>query len=213
VVIPTLSYTVPDVANQRPGTLVYGSSLTPPGQLAYLDGGDCRVQALSYAGGRLYLTFSTSITDQTGRFKVGAAYVVLSPTYRGGVLAATVLNQGYLVINNNHLLRPAIAVNAQGAGAITATLVGPDWYPSAAVIPFSTFSTPSTLQVGAVGTQPEDGFTGYPGGGGVGVARWGDYNSAVATSDGAISVVVQYIGSYPRTEFANWNTYIMRMQP
>lgn len=213
VVIPTLSYTVPNVATQRPGTLVYGSSLTPPGQLAYLDGGDCRVQALSYAGGRLYLTFSTGITDQTGRFEVGAAYVVLSPTYRGGVLAATVLNQGYLVINNNHLLRPAIAVNAQGTGAITATLVGPDWYPSVAMIPFSTFSTPSTLQVGVVGTQPEDGFTGYPGGGEVGVARWGDYNSAVATSDGAIWMVVQYIGNYPRTEFANWNTYIMRMQP
>ena len=213
VVIPTLSYTVPDVATQRPGTLVYGSSLTPPGQLAYLDGGDCRVQALSYAGGRLYLTFPTGVTDQTGRFEVGGAYVVLSPTYRSGVLAATVLNQGYLVINNNHLLRPAIAMNAQGAGAITATLVGPDWYPSATVIPFSTFSTPSTLQVGAVGTQPEDGFTGYPGGGDVGVARWGDYNSAVATSDGAIWMVVQYIGSYPRTEFANWNTYVVRMLP
>lgn len=213
VIIPSLSYSEPDVSAQRPGSLPYGSSLTPRGQLAYLDGGDNRVQALSYAAARLYLTFPTSITDQTGRIGVGGAYVVLSPTYRGGVLTATVLNQGYLLVNGDNLLRPAIAVNAQGNGAITATLVGPDYYPSAAVIPFYSLSTPSTLLVGGVGTLPEDGFTGYPDGGGVGVARWGDYNTAVATSDNAIWAVAQYIGTFPRSEYANWNTYVMRIQP
>jgi predicted pyridoxine 5'-phosphate oxidase superfamily flavin-nucleotide-binding protein len=69
------------------------------------------------------------------------------------------------------------------------------------------------LQVAAAGTLPEDGFTGYPDGGGFGVARWGDYNTSIVTSDGAIWMVVQYIGSFPRTDFANWNTYIVRVQP
>ena len=213
IVISTLSYTFPDVANQRPGPLPYGWSLIPTGQLAFLDGGDCRVQSLSYASGRLYLTFPTAITDETGRFGVGGAYVVLSPTFRNGVLAGSVLNQGYLLLNGNHLLRPAIAVNAQGRGVIAATLVGSSRYPSAALIPFDTFSTPLALQVAGEGALPEDGFSGYPDGGGAGIARWGDYNTAVATSDGAIWMVAEYIGNYPRTEFANWNTYVMRRQP
>jgi hypothetical protein len=134
---------------------------------------------------------------------------VISPTYRGGVLAGTAMYQGYLLLNSNYLLRPAIAVNAQGSGAIAVTLVGPDWYPSAAVIPFTTGIAPSNLLVSRPGTLPEDGFTGYPDSGGVGVARWGDYNGAVATADGSIWMVAQYVGTYPRTDYANWNTYIM----
>jgi hypothetical protein len=213
VEISTLSYLVPNVAQQRPGPLPYGSSLTPRGVLAFLDGGDNRVQALTYAGARLYATFPTGVVDQNGHFQVGGAFVVLAPTYRNAVLAATVVNQGYLLVNGNNLLRPAIAVNPQGSGAITATLVGPDWYPSSVLIPFDTFSTPSALQIAGMGTMPEDGFTGYPGDGTAGVARWGDYNTAVATNDGAIWMVAQYIGTFPRTTLANWNTYITRFQP
>ena len=211
--IPTLSYRYPGFATQPPGPLPLGSSLSPPAAVPYLDGGDLRVLSLSYASGRLFLTVQTGLNDEVGRWVVGAAYVVLSPTFRNGTLAATTLNQGYLMVNNNHLLRPAIAVNAQGRGAIAATLVGPDWYPSAALIPFDTFSTPTGLQVGAQGTAPEDGFSAYSIGGGWGVARWGDYNTAVAAGDGSIWMVAQYIGNYARTDFANWNTYIMHKQP
>jgi hypothetical protein len=213
IITPTLNYTYPDVATQRPGPLPYGSSLTPPGTLAYLDGGDTRVQLLSYASGRLFFTLPTAVPDASGRWVVGAAYVILSPSYRNNVLGASVLNQGYLFVNGNHVLRPAIAVNAQGRGAIAVTLVGNDWYPTAAFVPIDTFSTPATLQTAGLGALPEDGFTGYPGGGAVGLARWGDYNSAVATSDGAIWLLAEYIGNYPRTDYANWNTYIVRMQP
>jgi hypothetical protein len=83
------------------------------------------------------------------------------------------------------------------------------------LIPFDTFSAPLALQVAGVGAMPEDGFTGYPDLGvvSIGVARWGDYSSAVATSDGAIWMVTEYIGNYPRTDFANWNTFVMRKQP
>jgi hypothetical protein len=171
------------------------------------------VLCLTYAGGRLYLTLQAGVTDQNGNQLAGGAYIVISPTFRGGVLAAQVLNDGYLLVNGNNLLRPTIAVNAAGIGAIGVTLVGPGWYPSAAVIPFQTFLNPSTLQVAAAGTLPEDGFSGYYSYGGDGIARWGDYNTAVAAADGSIWMAVQYIGSYPRTQFANWNTYVIQMQP
>jgi hypothetical protein len=69
------------------------------------------------------------------------------------------------------------------------------------------------LNVANIGSLPEDGFTGYPGGYGAGIARWGDYNSAVAASDGSIWMGIQFIGSAPRTEFANWQTFIVRKRP
>jgi hypothetical protein len=213
IIVPTLAYAIPVAASQRPGSTPLGTA--EGARLEYLDGSDYRVLCLTYSTGRLYLTFQTGTTDQNGKFVDGAAYIVLSPTYRSGVLAAQVLNQGYLVVNGNHLLRPAIAVNAQPvpSGAIAVTLVGPDYYPSAALIPFQTFSTPSTIQVAAAGALPEDGFTGYPIVGGDGIARWGDYNTAVAASDGSIWMAVEYIGNFQRTTYANWNTYVMQNQP
>jgi hypothetical protein len=212
IVVPTLNYAFPDVAQQRAGSTPYGSSFTPPAPLEFLDGGDTRVQSLVYAGGRLYLSLPTGINDINGNWVVGGAYIVLTPTYRAGVLAANVLDQGYLLVNGSHLLRPAIAVNAQGVGAIAVTLVGATWYPTAALIPYATSAKPVNLEVAATGALPEDGFTGYPSGNGDGVARWGDYNTAVAASDGTIWMVVEYIGNYPRTQAANWNTYVIRYQ-
>ena len=39
-------------------------------------------------------------------------------------------------------LRPSIAVDALGRGAISFTLAGPNFYPSAAYVPFSGFGDP-----------------------------------------------------------------------
>jgi hypothetical protein len=211
--VQVLTYTFPDVANQRPGPLPYGSSLSPPGALSFLDGGDPRVLSVSYSGGRLYATLATQVTDEGGRLLVGAAYVILSPTFRAGTLMTSVLRQGYVMVRNNHLLRPAIAVTPQGRGAIAFTLVGPDYYPSAAFLPIETFSTGAAIQVFAQGASPEDGFTGYPGGFGAGVARWGDYSAAVAASDGSVWMAAEYIPNTGRTEFANWGTFLTRYIP
>jgi len=217
VLIPTLPYYTPTPATQKPGPTPLGTSVGDP--LEYLDGGlDNRVQGLTYSTGRLYLTFQTGVSDVNGVYVDGGAYVVLSPTFRNGTLAAQVLNEGYLLLSGNHLLRPSIAVNSQPipTGAIAVTLTGPNYYPSAALIPFQTFNTPTTIEIAAPGALPEDGFTGYPAipaSGGSSVARWGDYNTAVAASDGSIWAVVEYIGNFARTTYANWNTYIMRNQP
>jgi hypothetical protein len=211
--VPTLTYRFPGLATQRDGPLPYGSSLTPAGALAYLDGSDMRVLSLSYAGGRLWATLASQVTDDTGRSTVGGAYVILSPTLRGSTLAARVLLQGYLVAGNHHILRPAVAVNAQGRGAIAFTLVGPDYFPSAAFVPIDTISTGSDITVAALGALPEDGFTAYPGGPAVGIARWGDYSGAVADVDGSVWMTAEYIPNAPRTEFANWGTFLWRRSP
>jgi hypothetical protein len=208
--VGTLTYSFPDVATQRPGPLPYGSKLFPPnGFLTYIDGGDTRILSLSYASGRLYATLATQVTDTNNRSLVGGAYVVFSPVFRGGALAAPVFRQGFLVATNNHLLRPAIAVNAQGRGAIAFTLVGPDYFPSAAFIPIDSSATPSALQVVALGTAPEDGFSGYQ----FGVARWGDNSAAVVSSDGTIWMAMENIPNTPRTDFANWGTFLMPYKP
>jgi len=206
-----LTHVYPDVATQRPGPLPYGSSVS--GVLAYLDGGDNRVLSVSYAGGRLYATFATGVTDEDARQLVGGAYVVLATNFRGGVLATQLLRQGYLLVRGNHLLRPAIAVNSLGRGAITFTLVGPGYYPSAAFVPFDTNSTGPSIQVAAFGMSPEDGFSGYSFAGFPGVARWGDYSAAVAASDGSIWMATEYVPDAPRTQLANWGTYLSRYLP
>ncbi|MDQ6663830.1 MAG: hypothetical protein M3Z23_05515, partial [Acidobacteriota bacterium] len=195
---------------QRPGPIPYGSSLGA--RLPVIDGGDTRVLSVTYSGGRLYSTFATKVTDENGTTLVGGAYVILSPTFRAGILAAPVFREGYLLVKNNHLLRPAIGINAKGAGSIAFTLVGPDYYPSAAFVPFSASSTGPAVEIVRPGAAPEDGFTAYPPAG-LGVARWGDYSTAVAGADGTIWMSTEYIPNSPRTLAANWGTFLFNYVP
>jgi hypothetical protein len=123
------------------------------------------------------------------------------------------LNQGYLTVTNNHILRPSIAVNARGEGAIVFTLVGPDYYPSAAWAPIGVSNPPAAIQIAGAGTAPEDGFTGYLPSPSAPVARWGDYSTARAAADGSIWMVTEYIPGGPRTTGANWGTYIAKYVP
>jgi hypothetical protein len=212
--VTTEPYFYPDVATQRPGPIPYGASLVPPGQLEFLDGNpDSRVQSVSYSGGRLFVTLPTQVVDLSGKSVVGGAYIILAPTYRNGILDATVLQQGYLSVANNHILRPAVAVNAQGGGAIAFTLVGPDYFPSAAFVTLDLLNAPSSVQIASAGAAPEDGFTGYPPSPSAPVARWGDYSSAAVSEDGSIWMTTEYIPDGPRTTAANWGTYIWRLVP
>jgi len=213
-IVATQPYSTPPNANQKPGPLPYGSTQIP-GFEAPVDTLDCRMLSLVAAAGRLYVTFAALVQDQSTQYLAGVAYFVLSPTFRG-TLAATVLAQGNLVTNNNHLVKPSFGVNAQGQGALAFTLVGPGYYPSAAFVPVNAFSPPNTsfslgsaIQLAAPGAAPEDGFTGYQDG----VARWGDYSTSVTGSDGSIWMIAEYIPNLPRTTFANWGTFLMHYVP
>ena len=214
IIVPTLPYIIPNVsALQKNGPLTLGGDITqynPPFTVARpIDGGDSRVQSVIYAGGKLYLSWATLVTDENLHNLSGGIYTVVTPTYRLGALAASVNKQGYLQVSNNNLLRPYWAVNSKGKGAIVFTLVGPDYFPSAAFITADSTSIGTSVQIAAAGIGPEDGFTGYDDG----VARWGDYSTAVATADGSIWMVGQYIPNLPRTIFANWGTYVFRYVP
>lgn len=207
VVVPSMIYGLPPVAKQPEGPRPYGKSVN--GGLPFIETGDTRALSLMYVGGRLYVALSTRVFDEAGRNLAGIGYIVVSPTLRKNALTGTVVQQGYLAVSNNYLLFPTMAVNSQGRGAIAATLVGPDWYPSAVFVPFTTFTTPTTLRVVSAGLMPEDGFTGYEGS----PSRWGDYSSAVVSTDGSLWVASEYIGNLPRTEFANWQTFIAQFKP
>jgi hypothetical protein len=208
-IVPTEVVTSSALANQRPGPTPLGTSMGA--RLEFLDGGDSRVQSVVYVGGLLYVTQETLILDDNGHNVIGGAYTILSTVSRG-VLTARVQRQGYYYVNNNHLLRPAIAVNTQGQGAVVFTLVGPDYYPSAAFLSISATSTGSTVQIAGAGGLPEDGFSGYSN---FGVARWGDYSAAVAASDGSIWMATEFIpnANVPRTTLANWGTYVIMFTP
>jgi hypothetical protein len=204
--VSTLRFLHPDPVNQKNGPIPYGNSVGAP--LSFIDGGDTRVQSVTYAGSRLYVTVASQVMDDTGRRVAGAAYVVLSPLFRSGAPGISVVRQGYLAVRQNHLLRPAIAVNAKGKGAIAVTLVGPNYYPSAAFIPVDGYPK-GPLYVAAAGTAPQDGFTGYEGF----PARWGDYSTATVAPDGSVWMIMQYIPDGLRTEVANWGTYVRRYDP
>ena len=218
--VATLAHVVPPYGvPQRPGTLTLGS------MLEFLDAdyfSDSRVLSTSYSGGRLFVTLASAVTDANNNQVAGGLYVVFAPTLRGGVLSATPpTKQGYLAATNNHILRPAISVNSQGRGAIAFTLVGPDYYPSAAFvsIDITTSAPPSAIQIAGAGVLPEDGFSGYgpipacPTCSGNGIARWGDYSTAVTSTDGTIWFVSEYIPNLPRTPLANWGTFISQYLP
>jgi hypothetical protein len=206
--LSTVRFLFPDAVSQKSGPIPLGSSMGAP--LSFIDGGDTRVQSVTYAGSRLYVTVASQVLDDTARRVVGAAYVVLSPVVRSGVLGMSVVRQGYLAVRQNHLLRPAIAVNAKGKGAIAVTLVGPGYFPSAAFIPVDGYPNGQTVFVAAAGTAPQDGFTGYEGS----PARWGDYSTATVAPDGSVWMIMQYIpADAPRTEAANWGTYVRRYTP
>ena len=213
--VPTLAYSAAPLASQPPGPLPYGSTqgVTVPRQI---DGGDTRIQSVVYSGGRLYVTLGTQVIDANSNILAGGAFVVISLAIRGGLMTASALRQGYLLVNGNHLLRPAIGVDAQGRGAIVFTLVGPGYYPSAAFVPFSAFAAGGTLQVAAAGAFPEDGFSAYdfyPY-----YARWGDYAAAVVGGDGRIWLATEYIpnialNQYPTSGYANWGTSVIAVNP
>ena len=58
------------------------------------------------------------------------------------------------------------------------------------------------------------GFTGYPEiAGGNGTARWGDYSAAAIDEDGSIWMATEYSPDGARSAFANWSTYITRLEP
>jgi hypothetical protein len=221
VVIPSEVYGIAPASQQKAGPLPLADLLkqknnplgvTSNEHLELIDSDDDRMQQAVFAAGSLWTSLGTVVKSPTGVVRAGAAWFIVTPSWTGSTLTATVAKQGYLAANQESVTYPSIGVNADGKGIMTFTLVGPDYYPSAAYATLDSVNGVGAIQIAAHGAVPDDGFTGYGAFGGR-VGRWGDYSAAVADSDGSIWIATEYIPSLPRTLLANWGTFVGRIVP
>ena len=205
VAVGTETYALPVFASQKAGPIPLGKSMGQPE--GTLNPDDQRMQQVIYADGNLWSSVSTAL--QVGKNTLdGAAYFVIKPSWPGGVLKASVTRQGYVATANDNLLYPAIGVSENGNGAMVFTLTGPDYFPSAAYIPITlSKGVAAGIRLAAAGSNPDDGFTCYPSGGGP-PGRWGDYSAAVSVGNNAVWIATEYISKKKRDKYTNWGTFI-----
>ncbi|HLB61631.1 MAG TPA: hypothetical protein VJN50_02680 [Actinomycetota bacterium] len=251
VVVETLPYVFPPLALQRDegplplldcinqGVDCVGDPAPFVQEGPYpLDGSDTRVLSAFVQDGVLWGTLGTAIDGPGGSDyraetnfapepidqKVGVFYFAIRPQWHDG-LDGSVVQQGYVAVDDANLIYPSIAFANDDVGFIGVTLVGPDMHPSAAYMKVGPGFEPSKVRVAAEGVGPDDGFTGTfegdfrP--------RWGDYGYAVPGAGGTVWLASEYIAQrcdsdtfladptcgYTRSFFANWSTRVTQLQP
>jgi hypothetical protein len=212
VVLKVKAYEEPGAAQQKIGPFPQGQSLGDPEEALNPD--DNRMQQVYHAGSQLFSAITSTIYDGT-EFVDGVEWFIVKPTFSpSGALRGTVTGNDYLTVKAQNLIYPAVAVDADDdGGAMTFTLVGPNFFPSAAFIKFNSTGPNGAVKVLAEGAAPDDGFTGY-----FGVpsneqlaGRWGDYSAAVA--DGSdIFIATEYISGVERDAFVNWATSMSKIK-
>ncbi|MBI4905531.1 MAG: hypothetical protein HY820_18000 [Acidobacteria bacterium] len=219
-VLDSQVYGQPPNMQQRSGPLPLADFIAAGGvtgrrvqeHLALVASNDDRMQQTVYADGKLWSALTTVVKPENGPVRAGIAWFVVQPTGTGASLHGALVKQGYVALNRNNVAYPAIGVNSAGKGVMTFTVIGEDYFPSAAYLGLDAVAGAGPVKIARAGAGPEDGFTGYGVFGGR-VARWGDYSSAVADSSGAIWLSTEYIPSLPRTLLANWGTAIVKVDP
>lgn len=213
-VVNTQSYGAPPDAQQKAGPFPLGTALK--NHLELVASNDDRMQQVVFADGKLWTALNSSAKTQNGPVRTVAAWFILSPTSGNGAVSATVVNQGYIGINDpsqQSVLFPSVGVNSNGKGVVAFSVVGTNFFPSAGYAPIDVNGT-GAIRVSGPGALPEDGFSGYPQfPPGFRTARWGDYSAAVSDESGAIWMGNEYIPNAPRTVNANWGTFIGRFTP
>jgi len=213
-VMPSEVYATPSPADQKNGHTALGAALGEP--QGVLNSNDDRMNQVVYAGGLLWggvnseVRTSNGASSQTNR--VGIAYFIVKPTTEAPATGA-VQNQGYVSTKQDNVLFPSIGVNASGKGVMTFTVVGQNYYPSAAYVPITAAGV-SDGAILSLGGAPEDGFTCYPEYTGANVCRWGDYSAAVATPAGDIFVATEWNKELTFPPYlGNWSTYVADIAP
>jgi hypothetical protein len=207
-------YGLPPAARQKSGPVPLARSVHAKEEL--IQSNDDRMNQVVFAGGRLWSGLNTAVRTRVGGTSAGIAYFVVSPGLDGSQVTATMANQGYVAVDRNSTIFPAIGVTPSGNAVMVFTLTGDDYYPSAAVVHLdSDGAVSSGVETLAAGRVPDDGFTGYAAFGGNGAGRWGDYSAAVADSAGTVWVATEYIpGTFGFPPFlANWGTYVAGVTP
>lgn len=195
---------------------------------------DSRMQQTWYVNGMLWGASGTAV-NVGDQLKAGIAWFAVQPKINGdGKVEGQVKKEGYIALANNNLTMPAIAMTANGKGAIAFTVIGEDYFPSAGYVTINSNGSVGPIHVAAVGLGPDDGFTSYKAFVGEPPrTRWGDYGAAV-TDGNTIWLASEYIAQtctyaqyYPappnpagfgscggtRTSLANWATRISKLNP
>ena len=201
------TYSQPPNATQKKGPLYLGAIVKSPEGL--VSANEDRLQQVVFADGKLWSAIETAVKQPNGATLSGIAWFVVNPSN------GTVSHQGYLATAGQNLLFPSIGVTGSGKAVMAFSLVGPDFFPSAAYTILDPATGPGAIHIAAVGLFPDDGFTQYPKvGGGSGVGRWGDYSAAVADTSGNVWMANEFIHDLlppARTLFANWATFISKV--
>ena len=253
-------YGIPPLSQQKPGDIPLGECInnrtlpTPFGRGCWqilftekptqhekrsrLDSSDSRMQQVWYADGKLWGALDT-VVRVGERKRAGIAYFIVGPqvtdTGDSDTVDGEIVNQGYVAVQGNNVTYPAIAVLPNGTGIMAFTLVGKDYYPSAAYVPIDVNGT-GDVHVAGAGLGPSDGFTSYKAFvGDLPRTRWGDYGAAV--TDGTniwfaseyiaqtctfeefvAGVTEESLGEFgscggTRTALANWSTRVSGVTP
>ncbi|HEX9993363.1 MAG TPA: hypothetical protein VGB14_10585 [Acidimicrobiales bacterium] len=231
-VVETQVYGVPPLSEQKQGPTplrdclvvkcLPGLGPSPNEVEGPLDSSDTRVFNTWYDGERVWGTLDT-IVEVGGNIQAGGAWFAFRPD-------GTVAGQGYLAVAGNNVIYPGLATLPDGRGAVGFTLVGDDWFPTAA------YSLVADGRVGvfvaATGLAPEDGFCEYVFENCAGTEppsprpRWGDYPAAT-TYNGQVWFANEYIASNCTYEewladftchrtrglIANWSTRVSAVTP
>ena len=244
--VPTRAYTAGVAALQEPGPTPLLScenqkpciGVANPHQKSPLPtaGGSGKVYGAWLRNGAVYLTATTALNGPGGAeyfsggvkwrpidLHDGVFWTALRPSTTSSAVQR--VNQGIVDVAGENMTYPTVAINAGGDGVIGVTLVGPDRFPSAAYIPFTTAGPTASVEIAADGIGPNDGFTGTADGDYR--TRWGDYGAADVAPDGTVWFANEYIAQrctdavfnadptcgFTRTFFANWSTRVSAYNP
>ncbi len=242
-VLTVNQYGIPPQSDQKAGDFPLGQCLNntacatfllgapdpfAPEVESHLDSNDSRMQQVVYANGKLWGALDTALT-LNGVNKAGIEWFIVKPSVSSAGVAGTVAKQGYLGLANNNVTYPAISVTPSGRGVMAFTLVGADYYASAAYAAIDAKIGVGDIHVIKAGLGPDDGFTSYKAYvGDPPRTRWGDYGGAVAVGN-SIWIASEYIGqtctlaqyeSSPfgscggtRATLGNWDTRISKLTP
>jgi hypothetical protein len=222
-VITAEIYGNPPATDQQPGPTPLLDFLASPqssfgvfkNHLELVLDNDDRLQQVVFAAGKLWTSVPTIVKTQ-GPVRGGAAWFILTPTVGAGQVGASVFNQGYVAIDSPHqnsVMFPAVGVNAAGKAVISFSLVGEDFFPSAAYARLDAVHGSGPIVISSPGVGPNDAASGYAPFG-FRAARWGDYSAAVSDEAGNIWMGAQMIPvNPPLILLANWGTFITEVTP
>jgi hypothetical protein len=195
-------YMTPDNLNQK-------------GSAGQIQSNDDRMNQVIKYGNTLYGALNTAVSGSSGTSTAGVAYWGIKPRWKNGVLDGSVRLQGTVSVAGNNLVFPSIGLNRDGEGMMVFSLIGPDYYPSAAYVRFNSDAGPrGPVVVAGAGVAPYVSFNTVPG---KSAGRWGDYSAAADDRNnvwGAAEFVpVATFGAASQGGLANWGTYVWRLTP